>query len=119
MGLIDDDRPHEPDPEPDPEPDLEPEEFDPASLGPDVPEAPEPEITESNTHVVRLFWKLVVVFNVAILALAIGVMLVAFRGQWDLGLQVFLLGVLTAAYGGARYYRFRRQRDAADESDDP
>jgi len=58
-----------------------------------------------------LFWVLVLVFNVAVAALAIGLMMIAFQGWWDRGLQVTLVGVLAMAYGLFRYYRFREERD--------
>jgi len=53
----------------------------------------------------------VLVFNVAVAALAIGLMMIAFQGWWDRGLQVTLVGVLAMAYGLFRYYRFREERD--------
>lgn len=86
-----------------------------AELGPEIPTPPEP--GEGDTAVVGLFWKLVVVFNVAVFGVTVGPMIGFFLGDWDLALQVFAVGVLTAAYGFVRYYRFRRDRDGeSDES---
>ena len=93
----------------------EPAEFDPESIGPDPPSPPEPG-TADNPDAIALFWKLVVVFNVALLALAIGPMFVVFQGRVDLGIQIFLVGVLAFAYGSYRYYRFRYGDDAAPDS---
>lgn len=90
-------------------------EFDPDQLGPDIPTPPEP--GEGDTGVVALFWKLVVVFNVAVFGLAVGPMIGVFLGDWDLGLQVFAVGALAFAYGTIRYDRFRRGRD--EEPDEP
>lgn len=94
----------------------EPEEFDPDSLGPSAPEAPRPPDGAGNSEVTGLFWKLVVVFNIALLALSLGPMLAYFEGQVDLGLRVFLVGVVAFGYGTYRYVRFRQERET-EESD--
>jgi len=99
----------------------EPEEFDPDSLGPSAPEAPRPPDGTGNSEVTGLFWKLVVVFNVSLLALSLGPMLAYFEGQVDLGIRVFLLGLVTFGYGTFRYVRFRQSREEESttaESDD-
>ena len=97
----------------------EPEEFDPSSLGPDVPEAPSPPDGEGYSDVQSLFWKLVVVFNVALLALSLGPMFAYFEGRVEFGLRIFLVGVVLFAYGTFRYVQFRRERDAeGNEPDD-
>lgn len=62
-------------------------------------------------HVARLFWTLVGVFNVALIALALGVMLIGFRGRWALGGQLVLAGTILFVYG---YYRYRNYRDDGD-----
>ena len=95
----------------------EPDEFDPSSLGPDIPEAPEPPDGAANSEVTSLFWKLVVVFNVALLALSVGPMLAYFEGQVDLGIRITLVGVVAFAYGVFRYRRFVNQRDSDEASD--
>ena len=102
----------------------EPDEFDPTSLGPDVPEAPDPPEASANSDVTALFWKLVVVFNVAILALSVGPMLAYFEGQVDLGLRLFAVGAILFGYGVFRYVQFTRDRNedadanAADSADE-
>lgn len=107
----------------------EPEEFDPNSLGPDAPSVPDPDHpgedlapdvpTASDLDpsavdpaTARMFWWLVVVFNVALFGLSVGPMIGFFRGNWDLALQVFLVGVLAFGYGVIKYYRFRRDDDS-------
>ena len=92
----------------------EPDEFDPSSLGPDVPTAPDPPDGTPDSEVAALFWKLVVVFNIALLGLSVGPMLAYFDGRVDLGLRVFLVGLVAFVYGTVRYVQFRRNRD--DES---
>lgn len=89
----------------------EPEEFDPDSLGPSAPEAPRPPDGTGNSEVTGLFWKLVLVFNVALLALSLGPMLAYFDGQVDLGIRVFLVGLAAFGYGTFRYVRFKKDRE--------
>ncbi|MFB6218680.1 MAG: hypothetical protein ABEH77_05800 [Halobacteriaceae archaeon] len=55
----------------------------------------------------RAFWRLVFVFNAALLALALGVMLVGFEGAWVRGGALVLVGAGAFAYG---YWRYRRER---------
>lgn len=70
---------------------------------------------EVDPEIRNLFWRLVLVFNVAIATLALGPMLIYFRGALELGLQVTLAGALTFTYGVFRYRRFRATRDEAPE----
>ncbi|MCU4800213.1 hypothetical protein OB920_07510 [Halobacteria archaeon HArc-gm2] len=70
---------------------------------------------EVDPEIRNLFWRLVLVFNVAIAALALGPMLIYFRGALELGLQVTAGGALTFAYGVFRYRRFRATDDEAPE----
>lgn len=83
----------------------EPEEPGPGSLGPDVPEAPDltAAAEDADPAVQNLFWGLVVLFNVAILALSVGAMLILFGTDPTLGVQVLLVGLVLAVYGGYRY----------------
>jgi hypothetical protein len=93
----------------------EPEEFDPSGLGPDVPEPPDPPEGAGNSEVTTLFSKLVVVFNIAILGLAVGPMFAYFEGETQLGFRITAVGGVLFAYGLARYILFRRQRADADQ----
>ncbi|GCF15000.1 hypothetical protein Harman_29350 [Haloarcula mannanilytica] len=90
----------------------EPDEFDPESLGPDVPS---PSDSDYSGDATGLFVKLVIVFNVALLALSLGPMLAYFEGQVDLGLRIFLVGVIAFGYGTFRYVQFERDRKPGDE----
>jgi hypothetical protein len=108
--------------EPD-EPSNEPEEFDPmADIGPAVPEVDIPDTTKPSTEVpddlARTFWKLVAVFNLALFALALGPMLVFFRGELVNGAAVFVLGAGCFVYGYARYRRYVDSRDGEQTADD-
>jgi hypothetical protein len=104
--------PHEPDDpgspesvgEPDPESDLAP-----GAPSVDIPEPPDPAENDAPEGLVRSFWKLVAIFNVALFAIALGPMLVVFRGQVVDGGAVFFLGVAFCFYGYVRYQRARRK----------
>jgi hypothetical protein len=95
----------------DPTEEFEPEEFDPdTDIGPDGPEIPEaPDFSESAANVspdlLRAFWKLVAIFNLALFATSLGLMLIAFRGELVRGGGVFLLGAVTFVYGYVLYQR--------------
>lgn len=120
--MLDDERwPNEPD-----EPG-EPEELDPLEeIGPDVPEvevpqAPDPSENDVSSDLVRDFWKLVAIFNVALLALSLGPMLAFFRGEIVNGSAVFALGAGFFIYGYQRYRRVKtrhRSTDADTDRDD-
>lgn len=100
----------------------EPEEPDPHDLGPPIPEAPDPTETDAEIDpaVQSLFWWLVLVFNAALLALSLGVMIAAFDGKYALGGQLFAVGAVQFAYGYFRYRKFEREREAGeDESASP
>jgi len=92
----------------------EPDEFDPSSLGPDVPEPPD---GSANSEVAGLFWTLVVVFNVALLGLSLGPMFAYFEGRVELGLQLTAAGAILFVYGYVRYRRFMADRDSDDASE--
>ena len=78
----------------------EPEE---SSLGPDIPNAPDPSTADVDPVVEGTFWTLVVVFNVGLMAASVGVMLVIFLGEYALGGQITLAGALILGYGVYRY----------------
>lgn len=87
----------------------EPDAFDPDSLGPDSSD-PTLEMDESLTggpevsdELFRSFWASVLLLNVAIAALAIGAMLIHFRGDYSRGGPTLAIGAI-AALSTARYY---------------
>jgi len=102
--------PDEPDEPDEPSIDAEPDEADLEDIGPsvpevDIPDAPDPDDVDVPDHLVRQFWKLVAIFNLALFALALGPMLIVFRGQLENGGAVFALGVAAFLYGYVRYRR--------------
>lgn len=73
-----------------------------ADLTPDPPDG-----SEVDDELFRAFWGLVVTINLGLFAAALGLMLVGFRGQWQLGGGVFLLGVAALAWAGVKYRQYR------------
>jgi hypothetical protein len=84
--------------EPDPS-----ERFD---IEPNIPEAPSAEGADPQLQM--RFWSLVVIFNIAIITVSVGGMLMFFRENVQLGLQLFLAGVVISAYG---FYRYRTAKE--------
>jgi hypothetical protein len=100
------------------------EEYKP-SLGPDVPAVDIPEVDIPSTYepgnsgdiegvdadvdpaVSRVFWRLVLVFDVAFLALALGPMFIYFRGDWGTGGPAIALGAVAFVYGVREYREYR------------
>ena len=103
--MPDDPTPDDPTPDDidEPEADLLPD--DPADgLGPDIPQAPDTTTNDVDPELARQFWSLVLLFNVALFAMSLGVMLVGFEGRWRVGGAFFLVGVV-AFLRGWRGYR--------------
>jgi hypothetical protein len=95
-----------------PDPEV-PEPETPDVAVPEAPEPPDPE--EADPTLRRQFWRLVAVFNVALLALAVGAMVVVFRGRWTPGVQLVAAGLVVFVYG---YYRYRQAKASlADDGD--
>lgn len=94
---------------------LLPDDADDDVSGVSVPEPPD--AADADPEIANLFWRLVLVSNVSVAALALGPMLIYFRGWWDLGVQVTALGVLAFAYGAFRYYRFRATQDDGERAE--
>ena len=101
----------------------EPEEFDPDSLAPDPPDptlkgpgTPKADADVSD-GLFRAFWASVLFLNVSIAALAVGLMLIYFQGDYATGVPSLVVGVV-AAFGVGRYYwRVKTGRYADDEGE--
>jgi hypothetical protein len=72
---------------------------------------------EIDSEVARLFWVSVVYANVALGGVAIGLMLVVFRGQWTVGGGAVAIGCF-ALYRTYDLYR-TYQAEVVEECDDP
>lgn len=96
----------------------EPDEFDPRSLGPEIPSAPDPthDDVEVSAELAKAFWSAVLFANVGLLGVSLGPMLAYFEGRTDLGLAVFLVGVLGLAFAYRRYHGYMN-RDEGDDGD--
>lgn len=94
----------------------EPDEFDPGSLGPDVPEPPTlDEDADADEETVQAFWSAVLLANVGVFAVSIGPMLAYFQGQVALGAALFVVGAIAL---GRTYYIYRWQTgETADDEE--
>ncbi|WP_135363121.1 DUF7322 domain-containing protein [Halosimplex halophilum] len=106
------------------------------ALGPDVPSVDVPSVSipgedgadggedagavdesdafdaDVDPEVSRTFWRLVLVFDVALFSIAVGPMFVYFWGDWSVGGPLTALGAVTFGYGVREYRAFRRSRAA-------
>lgn len=82
---------------------------------PNVPTAPSPDVDESDVdpELLGLWWRSVALANVALGGVAVGLMVVAFRGWWRPGLAGIVLGLLA----GFRLYQHYRLVEARGESE--
>jgi membrane protein implicated in regulation of membrane protease activity len=55
--------------------------------------------------VIVAFWRIVVLLNLGVLAVALGILLVAFRGDLARGGAIATIGAITLAYAYRRYRR--------------
>ncbi|ADJ15818.1 DUF7322 domain-containing protein [Halalkalicoccus jeotgali] len=99
--------PEEPDLGPD-IPNVEPEESEP-TLGPEIPDVSPPDEGffgpgDVPKDLLSAFWKLVVLFNVGLLATSLGAMFVLFEGRLGLGGGLLAVGLLALARGLYSYW---------------
>lgn len=73
--------------------------------------APSPPATEPSAELRKQFWLLVVVFNAALIATSLGVLLATLDGKPVIGGALVFLG-LGAFYFGLQRYRRIKTRDA-------
>jgi len=98
----------------------EPEEFDPSSLGPDVPEAPSAPDGAADTEVAALFWKLVLLYKLSIIGGTLGVLLLVFDQGPDVGLELVVGGVVLFGYSLYATRRGKKRIEAGEfDGDDP
>lgn len=105
------------------------EEFDGSSVGPDVPSIDVDDLDKStrledvdaDPQTAGLFWRLVLVFDVALFALVAGPALWYFDDRRTLGVRLTALGLIAFGYG---VYKLRTRETgdgestAGDEADD-
>jgi hypothetical protein len=74
-----------------------------------APSVDVPDESDADPELQRQFWLLVVVFNVAVMAVSVGAMLAVFRNQWDAGGSLLVAGAILAAYGYVKYRVYTRE----------
>lgn len=92
---------HEPDP---------PEEPGAGDLGPPIPEPPEIDLSDRDVpqDLLKRFWKLVGIFNVALLATSLGVLFIAFESRFSVGGSLLAVGLVAFVFGWLGYRRARK-----------
>ena len=95
----------------------EPDEFDPESLGPEVPSAPDPTSDDVDVppELAKAFWAAVIFANVGLLGVSLGPMLIFFEGRVDAGLVSFLIGVLGLVFAYRRYHGYMNRDDDGED----
>lgn len=79
-----------------------------------APDPPDPSNAEVPADLRKQFWLLVVVFNVALIATSLGVMLATLDGKPIIGFSLAFLGAGAFYYGLQRYRRVK-DRDFSDQ----
>ena len=72
------------------------------------------EIDSDDEGVLRTFYGAVISLNVAMAAVPLGLMLLHFRGNWELGGLAVLVGLVAALATYRFYYVFRRGRRSGE-----
>ena len=105
---------------------LDPEQFEPdpaeeQDLGPDAPEPSIPSVdtdaSAADPALRAMFWKLVLLYKIAILGVTIGVLLVAFDTRAGAGIRLLAGAVLLLGYTLYRTYRNKQRLDAGEFHD--
>ena len=91
----------------------EPDEFDPRSLGPEVPSPPDPTSDDVDVppELAKAFWSAVLFANVGLLGVSLGPMLIVFDGRVEAGLASLLVGVLGLVFAYRRYHGYMNRDD--------
>jgi hypothetical protein len=88
------------------------QEPDQQQLRPDIPTAPDTTSRDVDPVVEGTFWTLVVVFNIGVLMVSVGALLVVFQENRSLGWQLAAAGAVVLGYG---FYRYRSAKQLIDE----
>ena len=98
----------------------DPDESDPDSPDPGTPsvgtdggDADEID-SDADEGVLRTFYGAVISLNVAMAAVPLGLMLIHFRGDWEIGGLAVLVGLVAALATYRFYYVFRRGRRSGE-----
>ena len=98
---------------------------DPDESDPDSPDPGTPSVrtdgsdaievdSDADEGVLRTFYGAVISLNVAMAAVPLGLMLIHFRGDWELGGLAVLVGLVAALATYRFYYVFRRGRRSGE-----
>jgi hypothetical protein len=100
----------------------EPAEFDPNSLGPDIPTAPSVSTFSERdvpSDVASAFWAAVLFANLGLIGVSLGPMLWYFEGMARIGGGLSLIGLIALAMTYRRYWLFMNRDRPGQRSDKP
>lgn len=87
----------------------EPDDPFPEYSEPDFEDLSDPSASsEVPPDIQRGVWGLVAVFRIGLFALALGPMMMLFRGEWNYGGLIAGIGVVTCVYGIHRYFVYQQ-----------
>ncbi|ARS91625.1 DUF7322 domain-containing protein [Natrarchaeobaculum aegyptiacum] len=93
-------------------------EFDTESLeAPDVAPDIDPDTSDVPPELLKTFWSIVLVVNGAVLAYALGLMILVFWGDVERGLALVAGGVILSGFAYKRYRNYRRWREEEGEDE--
>jgi hypothetical protein len=95
----------------------EPVDADEFEIMPEEPPIPDRPVHGDSNAPAKLqasFWALVLVFNAALLGVSLGAMFIVFEGNWTLGPQLLIGGVLVFGFGLYRYRQIKRKLDEGE-----
>jgi hypothetical protein len=85
------------------------DEFEPDRPGPkiDIPESPDLSEIDTSDNVVQTFWIVVIMVDIGLFATSLGVMIIVFRGELQLGGGIFAIGAFALLSGYRHYLKYQ------------
>lgn len=84
----------------------------------EIPSAPTFSGDDADPEIQREFWAQVILFNVALMGVCLGILILVFEGRWQFGGASILVGLLAGFRGWRRYQRVTEEKSDDESSDD-
>lgn len=78
------------------------------NVEPTVPSIRDYSSVDADPELAQEFWIQVFLFNIALFAVSLGLMLIGFRQRWTFGGALLVVGIVAFARGFARYRSFQK-----------